>query len=77
MNLPTGIPLYFVAVQQIAEEGQTDKIPSDIEVCMNQRCVTEFLHTGKIVPTDVHGCLLSGCECSEAVDVVSALMTVA
>jgi len=28
-------------------EGQSDKMASDIEVRMKQRCVTEFLHAEK------------------------------
>ena len=28
-------------------EGQPDKMVSDMEVCMKQRAVTEFLHTEK------------------------------
>ena len=32
----------------------TDKMASDMEVCMKQRCGTEFLHVEKIVPTDIH-----------------------
>ena len=31
----------------------------DMEVCMKQRGGTEFLHAEKIVPTDIHHCLLN------------------
>jgi len=40
-------------------EGQPDKMVSDIEVCMKQRCVIEFLHAEKIAPNDIHRCLLN------------------
>lgn len=33
-------------------EGQPDKMVSDIEVCMKQRRVTEFLHEEKFTPRD-------------------------
>ena len=59
MNLPTNIPLHFVAVWQMAAEGQSDKMASDKEVHMKQRCVIKFLHEEKIAPTDIHQCLLN------------------
>ena len=37
LNLPTNIPLYFVAVRQMVVEGQSDKMASDMEVCIKQR----------------------------------------
>jgi hypothetical protein len=37
----------FVAMRQMAAEGQSDKMASDMEVRMKQRCVTEFLHAEK------------------------------
>jgi hypothetical protein len=40
-------------------EGQCDKMASDMEWCIKQRCETEFLHTEKIAPNDIHGCLLN------------------
>jgi len=39
--------------------GQSDKTASDMEVCMKQRCVIEFLHAEKIAPIDIHQCLLN------------------
>ena len=48
------ILLYFVAMQQMAAEGQIDKMASDMELCTKQRCVTEFLFVEKIAPTDIH-----------------------
>jgi len=54
LNLPTNIPLNFVAVRQMTAEGQ-----SDMEVCMKQRCVIEFLHAEKIAPNDIHRRLLN------------------
>jgi len=32
---------------------------SDMEVCMKQRCVTEFFHAEKIAPNDIHRRLLN------------------
>jgi len=48
LNLPTNIPLYFVAVRQMVVEGQSDKMASDMEVCIKQRGGTEFLLVKKI-----------------------------
>ena len=38
----------------MAAEGQSDKMASDMEVHMKQRCVTEFLHVEKMAPIDIH-----------------------
>ena len=38
----------------MAAEGQSDKMPPDVEVCLKQRCVTEFLHVKIITPINVH-----------------------
>ena len=35
------IPLHFVAVWQMAAEEQSDTMVSDMEECMEQRCVCE------------------------------------
>ena len=43
----------------MAAKGQSEKMVSDMEVYMEQRCVTEFLHAEKIAPTDIHWYLLS------------------
>ena len=51
--------LYFIAVQQMAAEGQSDKMVSDMEVRMKQRCVIKFLHAEKIAPSDIHQHLLN------------------
>ena len=40
-------------------EGQSDKMASDMEVCMKQRCVFQFLHAKKIAPKDIHRHLLN------------------
>jgi len=40
-------------------EGQSDKTASDMEVCMKQRCVTEFLHAEKIELNDIHRHILN------------------
>ena len=37
----------------MAEEGQSDKMVSDIKVYMKQMCVMEFLYGEKIEPTDI------------------------
>jgi len=47
LNIPTSIPLHVVAMQQIAAEGQSDKMASDTEVHTKQRCGTEFLRAEK------------------------------
>ena len=54
LSLPANIPLGFVAVQQMAVEGLSDGIVSDMEVHMKQSCVTEFLHVEKIVHINNH-----------------------
>ena len=59
LNLPTNILLYFVALRQVAAQGQSDKMVSNMEVYMKQRCRTEFLHAEKMAPTDIHWCLLN------------------
>jgi len=45
--LPTSIPLHFVAVGQMAAEGQADKMASDMEVHMKRRGGSEFFHEKK------------------------------
>ena len=39
--------------------GPSDKLASDMEVRMKQRCVIEFLHAEKIAPNDIHRRLLN------------------
>ena len=34
--------------------GQYDKMISDMEVYIKQRCVIEFLHAEKMAPIDIH-----------------------
>ena len=36
----------------MAAEGQSDKMASDMEVCLKQRCGIEFLHAEKKASTD-------------------------
>ena len=43
----------------MAAEGQSDRIVSDMEVCIEQSCVMEFLYEEKVAFTDIHWCLLS------------------
>ena len=52
------MPLNFVAVRQMTEEEQCDKMAADMEVLIKQRCVIEFLHAEKIAPNDIHRRLL-------------------
>ena len=47
LNLPTNIALYFVAMWQVASEGQSDKMVSDMEIHMRQKCRSEFTSWGK------------------------------
>ena len=61
LNLPTKISIHSVAMQQTTAKGQSNKKPSDIRVHMKQRCINEFLHVGKMAPTDIHQHLLNGC----------------
>ena len=56
---PDSIPLCFVAVWQMAAEGLSDKMASDMEVHMKKKCGTEFLHAEKISPIDTHWYLLN------------------
>ena len=46
-------------MQQMAAEQQPDKMASDTEVHMKQKCVTEFLHVEKMAPTHIHQHLLN------------------
>ena len=39
-------------MQQMAAEGQPEKMTSDMEVHMKERCAIEFLYVEKIAPTD-------------------------
>ena len=52
----------------MAAEGQSDRMASDMEMCMKWECVTEFLHVEKMAPTDIHWCLLNVCR-DQTVDV--------
>ena len=55
------IPFCFVAMWQMAAEGQSDKMVSDLEVWMKQRSDTEFLRVEKMAPADIHWHLLNIC----------------
>ena len=59
LNLPTWILLHAVAVQQMAAKGQSDRMAFNMEVWIEQLCVTEFFHPGKMARTDIHWCLLN------------------
>ena len=43
----------------MVEEGQCDRVASDMEVHMKQRCVTEFMNEEKMAPIDMHRYLLN------------------
>ena len=43
----------------MAAEGQSEKMMSDTEVHMKQRCITEFLPAVKIAPNGIDRCLLN------------------
>ena len=40
----------------MAAEGQSDRMVSDIEVCMQQSGVVESLHADKMAPIDIYQC---------------------
>jgi len=42
----------------MTEEGQSDKMASEMEVRMKQMCVIELLHAEEIAPNDIHRSLL-------------------
>jgi len=47
LHLPINIAFHFVAVREMAAEGQSDRMVSDKEVCMEQSSVIEFPHVEK------------------------------
>ena len=59
---------YSINVKQIAGEEQSDKMASDMEELMKQKCVSEFLHTEKMAPIDIHQYFLNVSE-NQTVDV--------
>ena len=42
-----------------AAEGQSDRMVSDMEVHMKQKCGIEFLLVERMAPIDIHWCLLN------------------
>ena len=46
-------------MRQMTAEGQSDKMVSEMEVHLKQRCVIEFLHVEKIAPNDIQRRLLN------------------
>ena len=68
LNLPTNILLHLFAVQQMAAEGQSDRMTSGTEMQMKQRCVIESFYEEKMTPFDIHQCLLNICA-DQTVDV--------
>ena len=55
----TNIPLHVVVMWQMAAEKQLDRVASNMEVCLKQRCGTEFFHAEKMALTDIHWRLLN------------------
>jgi len=56
----------------MAAERQSDRMASDLQVCMKQRSSIEFFHAEKIVPIDIAWLLQNihgdnGCEHTEVV----------
>ena len=51
--------MHFVAMRQMAVEGHSGKMVSDMEEHMKQRFVIEFLHEEKMAPTAIHQHLLN------------------
>ena len=49
-------------------EGKSDKMASNLEVRMKQKCAIEFLHAEKMAPTDIHRHSLHVCR-DQPVDV--------
>ena len=43
----------------MAAEQRSDKMASDMEVHMKQRCEIEFLHVEKLAPIDIRPCFLN------------------
>jgi len=54
LHLPDNIPLDFVAMKQVAAEGQYNRMVSDMEVLMKQTGAIEFPHAEKMAPIDFH-----------------------
>ena len=46
-------------MKQMASEGKSDEMTSDMEMRMKQKHVTEFLCAENIAPIDIHSCLLN------------------
>jgi len=59
LNLPTNIPLRFAAMQQMAANGQFNKMSSDMEAHTKQRLGITCLHAENTTPTEIHQCLLN------------------
>ena len=75
LKVPTTIPLHFVAVWQMAVEGQSDRMATDTEACRKQRCGTKCrtkkrTHWRSLTLTECLWRLNSGCERSDVVGVV-------
>ena len=55
LNLLRHILLHvIIAVQQLAAEGQTDRMVSDMEMHMKYKCVIEFRHVKNIASIYTH-----------------------
>ena len=53
--------LHFVAVRQMAAEGQSEKMASDMEIYLKHWGGIEFLCAEKMAPIEVHRCFLNLC----------------
>ena len=47
------------SITLLSAKGHSDRMVSDMEMHMKQRCVTEFLHVEKMAPTDIQWHLLN------------------
>ena len=50
---------YILSLCNRWQHRESEKMASNMEVCMNQSCVTEFLHAEKMAAIDIHSCLLN------------------
>jgi len=59
VELPTNIPLHVVAMHRMAEEVQSERMASHIEVHMEQGCVAKLFHVERMAPTVIYQGLLN------------------
>jgi len=56
LNLPTR---YVLLLCDRWQQRGTDRMASDMGVCVERRCVNELLCVERTAPTDIHQCSLS------------------